>query len=131
MTPREPPLQEAERNRCAGGRAAWMPREPRRAMDGPSRQAPGARMERGTHGEAGAGCRGKPFGSFRRLRKGLARGGETGTCWQLGNELGTEATSPTSGNPRRTVYNARLFLRLDSPMTTLLALDTATEACSV
>ncbi|MDH4584817.1 hypothetical protein E8F20_23420 [Pseudomonas sp. BN415] len=41
------PLQEAERNRCAGGRAAWMPREAFGAMDGPSRRAPGARMEGG------------------------------------------------------------------------------------
>ena len=34
------PLQEAERSRCAGGRAAWMPREARQAMDGPSRRPP-------------------------------------------------------------------------------------------
>ncbi|PZE11164.1 hypothetical protein DMX10_22495 [Pseudomonas sp. 57B-090624] len=34
------PLQEAERSRCAGGRVAWMPREARLAMDGPSRRPP-------------------------------------------------------------------------------------------
>ncbi|PZE09932.1 hypothetical protein DMX10_28630 [Pseudomonas sp. 57B-090624] len=39
------PLQEAERSRCAGGRAAWMPREARQAMDGPSRRPPIATME--------------------------------------------------------------------------------------
>ncbi|MNF45850.1 hypothetical protein D3C84_269950 [compost metagenome] len=41
---RTAPLQEAERNRCRGGRAAWMPREACGAMDGPSRRAPGATM---------------------------------------------------------------------------------------
>ncbi|MDH4610739.1 hypothetical protein E8F12_19540 [Pseudomonas sp. BN102] len=59
-----PPLQAAERNRCAGGRAAWMPREACGAMDGPSRRAPGAMMERGKFGKAGPGCRGKHFASF-------------------------------------------------------------------
>ncbi|MDH4558459.1 hypothetical protein E8F11_25355 [Pseudomonas sp. BN417] len=54
-----PPLQEAERNRCRGGRAAWMPREACGAMDGPSRRAPGATMEGGEFGEAKPGCRGK------------------------------------------------------------------------
>ncbi|MDH4560140.1 hypothetical protein E8F06_03890, partial [Pseudomonas sp. BN411] len=53
------PRQQAERNRCRGGRAAWMPREACGAMDGPSRRAPGAMMERGKSGEAGPGCRGK------------------------------------------------------------------------
>ncbi|MDH4562488.1 hypothetical protein E8F06_15955 [Pseudomonas sp. BN411] len=77
-----PPLQEAERNRCRGGRAAWMPREACGAMDGPSRRAPGATMKGGNPGEAGAECRGKRFGSFlwaafRRLKKGLAWEGET------------------------------------------------------
>jgi len=38
------PLQEAERNRRGRGRAARMPREPRWAMDGPSRRAPGTAM---------------------------------------------------------------------------------------
>ncbi|MDH4565047.1 hypothetical protein E8F06_28990 [Pseudomonas sp. BN411] len=56
-----PPRQEAERNRCGGGRAAWMPREACGAMDGPSRRAPGTTMEGGNPGAAGAGCRGKPF----------------------------------------------------------------------
>ncbi|MDH4556609.1 hypothetical protein E8F11_15760 [Pseudomonas sp. BN417] len=65
-----PPRQEAERNRCAGGRAAWMPREAFRAMDGPSRRAPGATMEGGKFGEAKPGCRGKRFWLlFWRLRK--------------------------------------------------------------
>ncbi|MDH4557331.1 hypothetical protein E8F11_19490 [Pseudomonas sp. BN417] len=41
------PLQEAERNRCREGRAAWMPREACGARDGPSRRALGATMERG------------------------------------------------------------------------------------
>ncbi|MDH4869697.1 hypothetical protein E8E91_02555 [Pseudomonas sp. BN515] len=58
------PRQKAERNRCRGGRAAWMPREACGAMDGPSRRAPGATMEGGNRGEAGAGCRGKTFASF-------------------------------------------------------------------
>src|SRR5262245_44084908 len=38
-----------------------MPREACGARDGPSRRAPGATMERGNPGAAGAGCRGKPF----------------------------------------------------------------------
>ncbi|PZE09478.1 hypothetical protein DMX10_30905 [Pseudomonas sp. 57B-090624] len=44
----ETPLQEAERSRCVGGRAAWMPREARQAMDGPSRRPPERRRSEGT-----------------------------------------------------------------------------------
>ncbi|MDH4557707.1 hypothetical protein E8F11_21440, partial [Pseudomonas sp. BN417] len=55
--------------RCRGGRAAWMPREACGAMDGPSRRAPGAMMERGKRSNSRrlvtrrsrAGCRGKRF----------------------------------------------------------------------
>ncbi|MDH4610961.1 hypothetical protein E8F12_20705 [Pseudomonas sp. BN102] len=70
-----PPRQEAERNRCIGGRAAWMPREACGAMDGPSRRAPGATMQRGKSGAAGPGCRGKRFGSFLAFEKGTRPGG--------------------------------------------------------
>ncbi|MDH4554236.1 hypothetical protein E8F11_03435 [Pseudomonas sp. BN417] len=69
-----PPRQEAERNRCRGGRAAWMPREACGARDGPSRRAPGATMERGKFGAAKPGCRGKPFASFGATAKGSRPG---------------------------------------------------------
>ena len=41
------PSREAERRFCGVGRPAWMPGEPRWAMDGPSRRAHGAEPERG------------------------------------------------------------------------------------
>src|SRR5262245_1960505 len=87
MTPRKTPLQEAERNRCVGGRAAWMPREARRAMDGPSRRAPGATMEGGKFGAAKPGCWGKFFASFSTIGKGSRPGGRNKTHRPRGNEL--------------------------------------------
>ncbi|HBX56142.1 MAG TPA: hypothetical protein DEH10_12255 [Pseudomonas sp.] len=56
---RQTPHQEAEWNRCGRGRAAWMPREPRWARDGPSRRASGAMMERGKSSAARPGCKGQ------------------------------------------------------------------------
>ncbi|OZY65560.1 hypothetical protein CJU74_11625 [Pseudomonas fragi] len=65
-----PPLREAERRFCGVGRPAWMPGEPRWAMDGPWRRAHGAGPERGNLSAAKAVRRGKPFWLlFRRLEK--------------------------------------------------------------
>jgi hypothetical protein len=65
-------------------------------------------MEGGHPGEAGAGCRGKPFGFFPgaaicRLRKGLAWEDETESGSPLGNERVTyvEADSYRIANPVR------------------------------
>ena len=67
------PSREAERRFCAVGRPAWMPGEPRWAMDGPWRRAHGAGPERGNLSAAKAVRWGEdllvPFGSF---QKGLA-----------------------------------------------------------
>ncbi|MDH4556868.1 hypothetical protein E8F11_17135 [Pseudomonas sp. BN417] len=98
-----PPRQEAERNRCAGGRAAWMPREACGARDGPSRRAPGAMMERGKFGEARRGRRvpdagASVFGFFfvggiPTTEKRDSPGGETGTCSSLDKQLGSRRSS--------------------------------------
>ena len=48
------PSREAERKFCGVGRPAWMPGEPRWAMDGPWRRAHGAGLERGNLSEAKA-----------------------------------------------------------------------------
>ncbi len=75
----ECPFQEAEGDRSFRGRAAWMPRKPRLAMDGPSRRAPETPRNRGYFSRSekpDVGAR--PFGSFWGVcQKGLARGGET------------------------------------------------------
>ncbi len=89
------PLQEAERSRCAGGRAAWMPREARQAMDGPSRRPPERRWSEGTPAKPGPDDGASPFGFFWVVRhpddcqKRLARGGETKSPPKLGNQLGS------------------------------------------
>ena len=60
-----PPLREAEWRFRAVGLPAWMPGEPRWAMDGPWRRAHGAGLERGNLSEAKAVRRGKAFlGTF-------------------------------------------------------------------
>ena len=48
------PSREAEWRFCGVGRPAWMPGEPRWAMDGPWRRAHGAGLERGNLSEAKA-----------------------------------------------------------------------------
>ena len=66
------PSREAERRLCGVGRPAWMPGEPRWAMDGPWRRAHGTKPARGNLSAAKAVRRGEdllvPFGSF---QKGL------------------------------------------------------------
>ncbi|MDH4558553.1 hypothetical protein E8F11_25845 [Pseudomonas sp. BN417] len=94
-----PPLQEAERNRCAGGRAAWMPREACGAMDGPSRRAPGAMMERGKSGAAGPGCRGKRFASFWATAKGSCPGGRNKNPKLTRQWAGPPDNKPTPESP--------------------------------
>ena len=60
-----PPLREAEWRFRAVGLPAWMPGEPRWAMDGPWRRAHGAGPERGNLSAAKAVRRGKAFlGTF-------------------------------------------------------------------
>ena len=56
-----PPHREAERRFCAVGRPAWMPGEPRWAMDGPWRRAHGAGPERGNLSAAKAVRQGQAF----------------------------------------------------------------------
>jgi MFS family permease len=57
-----PPHREAERRFCGVGRPAWMPGEPRWAMDGPWRRAHGAGPERGNLSAAKAVRHGaRPF----------------------------------------------------------------------
>ena len=67
------PSREAEWRFCGVGRPAWMPGEPRWAMDGPWRRAHGAEPERGNLSEAKSVRWGDdylvPFWSF---KKGLA-----------------------------------------------------------
>ena len=74
-----PPHREAERRFCAVGRPAWMPGEPRWAMDGPWRRAHGAKPARGNLSAAKAVRQGQGlFGSFCGcLTKGTRRKGET------------------------------------------------------
>ena len=55
------PSREAERRFCGVGRPAWMPGEPRWAMDGPWRRAHGAEPERGNLSAAKAGRQGQAF----------------------------------------------------------------------
>ncbi|OWJ90426.1 hypothetical protein B6S59_27775 [Pseudomonas sp. A46] len=74
MTPREVHRQEAERNRRAGGRAAWMPREACGAMDGPSRRAPGATMQRGDPAKPGR-MQGQALWFLSAIEKGTRPGG--------------------------------------------------------
>jgi hypothetical protein len=73
------PHREAERRFCGVGRPAWMPGEPRWAMDGPWRRAHGAGPERGNLSAAKAVRQGQGlFGSFCGcLTKGTRRKGET------------------------------------------------------
>ena len=56
-----PPHREAERRFCAVGLPAWMPGEPRWAMDGPWRRAHGAKPARGNLSAAKAGRQGQAF----------------------------------------------------------------------
>ena len=56
-----PPHREAERRFCAVGLPAWMPGEPRWAMDGPWRRAHGAGPERGNLSAAKAVRQGQAF----------------------------------------------------------------------
>src|SRR5262245_55889 len=97
MTPRKAPLQEAERNRCAGGRAAWMPREARRAMDGPSRRAPGATMQRGNPAQPGR-MLGQAFwflwGDCQRDSPGKAKQKST-AHWEMSQATESHTTLPT------------------------------------
>ncbi|MDH4556779.1 hypothetical protein E8F11_16670 [Pseudomonas sp. BN417] len=89
------PRQEAERKRCAGGRAAWMPREACGAMDGPSRRAPGATMERGNPTKSGR-MQGQAFlVSFLATEKRDSPGGETRTRSPLDKQLGSGRSSNT------------------------------------
>ncbi|AOA08615.1 hypothetical protein BFC21_23640 [Pseudomonas sp. TMW 2.1634] len=55
------PHREAERRFCAVGLPAWMPGEPRWAMDGPWRRAHGAGPERGNLSAAKAVRQGQAF----------------------------------------------------------------------
>ena len=73
------PSREAERRFCGVGRPAWMPGEPRWAMDGPWRRAHGAGPEGGNLSAAKAVRQGQGlFGSFCGcLTKGTRRKGET------------------------------------------------------
>ena len=56
-----PPHREAERRFCGVGLPAWMPGEPRWAMDGPWRRAHGAGPERGNLSAAKAVRQGQAF----------------------------------------------------------------------
>ncbi|PZE10927.1 hypothetical protein DMX10_23460 [Pseudomonas sp. 57B-090624] len=95
------PLQEAERSRCAGGRAAWMPREARQAMDGPSRRPPEQRWSEGTPAKPGPDDGASPFGFFWVVRhpddcqKRLARGGETRNITRARQSAGLKSSSNT------------------------------------
>ncbi|PZE12394.1 hypothetical protein DMX10_16180 [Pseudomonas sp. 57B-090624] len=89
------PLQEAERSRCAGGRAAWMPREARQAMDGPSRRPPEQRWSEGTPAKPGPDDGASFLVPFQRLEKGLARGGETRIITRARQSAGLNSSSNT------------------------------------
>ncbi|PAA43560.1 hypothetical protein CJU79_04410 [Pseudomonas fragi] len=97
-----PPLREAERRLWGVGRPAWMPGEPRWAMDGPWRRAHGAEPERGNLSAAKAVRRGKPFWLlFRRLEKVTRCKSETNIPVRHECRICTQHTSQTRSNNRK------------------------------
>ncbi len=102
------PLQEAERSRCAGGRAAWMPREARQAMDGPSRRPPEQRWSEGTKAKPGPDDGASFWFLFNDWKRDSPGGAKPETSSELGNQLGSNLLATL--NADRAKQNARLPL---------------------
>ncbi|MBB4864591.1 hypothetical protein HNP46_003462 [Pseudomonas nitritireducens] len=123
------PFQEAEGDRSFRGRAAWMPRKPRLAMDGPWRRPPETPRNRGyfSRSEKPDG-RGKPFGYFLAFEKVTRPRGRNTESARMPER--SENAQPltgalrelTSGGPQASSFNSfKCLYTVARPMFSTLA----------